>query len=223
MCLIYAVSIADRYVVSTVLEPIRLELRLTDAGVGFLTGVPLALFYVTCGIPISLVIWSGFTVFCGMSRNYWQLLAGRIGVGFGEAGGTPPSNSIIADYFPAERRPMALGVFALGAPIGAWLGADLAGAVAHAYGWRAAFLALGVPGVVMGAIIYLTIREPARGRLDAVADAEAPPLLESLRFLWRQKAAFHVVMGSGVCALWGWGLIWFTPTFLMRSYGLNVG
>jgi predicted MFS family arabinose efflux permease len=118
---------------------------------------------------------------------------------------------------------MALGVFALGAPIGAWLGADMAGAVAHAFGWRAAFLALGIPGVIMGAIVYLTIREPARGRLDAVADSGAPPLLESLRFLWRQKAAFHVVMGSGVCALWGWGLIWFTPTFLMRTYGLNVG
>ena len=86
-----------------------------------------------------------------------------------------------------------------------------------------ALLALGVPGVIMGAIIYLTIREPARGRMDAVADAAAPPLLESLRFLWHQKAAFHVVMGSGVCALWGWGLIWFTPTFLMRTYDLNVG
>jgi hypothetical protein len=72
-------------------------------------------------------------------------------------------------------------------------------------------------------IIYLTIREPVRGRLDAVADAAAPPLLESLRFLWRQKAAFHVVMGSGVCALWGWGLVWFTPTFLIRTYELNVG
>lgn len=118
---------------------------------------------------------------------------------------------------------MALGVFALGAPIGAWLGADMAGAVAHAYGWRAAFLALGIPGVIMGTIIYLSIREPARGRMDAVADTGAPPLLESLRFLWRQRAAFHVVMGSGVCALWGWGLIWFTPTFLMRTYNLNVG
>ncbi len=75
----------------------------------------------------------------------------------------------------------------------------------------------------MGAIIYSTIREPGRGRMDAVADTGAPPLLESLRFLWRQKAAFHVVMASGVCALWGWGLIWFTPAFLMRSYGLNVG
>jgi len=238
MCLVYAVSIADRYVVSTVLEPIRLDLQLTDAGVGFLTGVPLGLFYVSFGIPMSwladrknrrnilaasLMLWSGFTALCGLSRNYWQFLAARIAVGIGETGGTPPANSIIADHFPADRRPMALGVFALGAPIGAWLGADMAGAVAHAYGWRAAFLALGIPGVIMGTVIYLTIREPARGRLDAVADTGAPPLLESLRFLWRQKAAFHVVMGSGVCALWGWGLVWFTPTFLMRTYSLNVG
>jgi predicted MFS family arabinose efflux permease len=238
MCLVYAISIADRYVVSTVLEPIRLDLKLTDGGVGFLTGVPLGFFYVFFGIPmswladranrrnilaVSMIAWSGFTALCGFSRSYWQFLAARIGVGIGETGGTPPANSIIADYFPAERRPMALGVFALGAPIGAWLGADLAGAVAHAYGWRAAFLALGIPGVLVGAIIYLSIREPARGRMDAVAAAEAPPLLESLRFLWQQKAAFHVVMGSGVCALWGWGLIWFTPTFLIRSYHLNVG
>ena len=238
MCLVYAVNIADRYVVSTVLEPIRLDLKLTDFGAGFLTGVPLGLFYVSLGIPMSwladrknrrnilaasLIVWSGFTALCGLSRSYWQFLASRVGVGIGETGGTPPANSIIADYFPADRRPMALGVFALGAPIGAWLGADMAGAVAHAYGWRAAFLALGIPGVVMGTLIYLTIREPKRGRLDAVADSGAPPLLESLRFLWRQKAAFHVTMGAGVCALWGWGLIWFTPTFLMRTYGLDVG
>jgi MFS family permease len=238
LCLIYAINIADRYVVSTVLEPIRLELRLTDAGVGFLTGVPLALFYVTFGIPISwladranrrnilaasVVLWSGFTVCCGLSRSYWQLLAGRVGVGFGEAGGTPPSNSIVADYFPADRRPMALGVFALGAPIGAWLGADMAGAVAHTYGWRAAFLALGVPGLIVGVLVYLTIREPLRGRLDSVSDENKPSFLDATRFLLHQKSAFHVVMASGVCSLWGWGLIWWTPTFLMRSYGLNVG
>ena len=238
MCLIYAINIADRYVVSTVLEPVRLELRLTDAGVGFLTGVPLALFYVSFGIPmswladranrrnilaVSLIVWSGFTALCGISRTYWQFLAGRIGVGVGEAGGTPPSNSIIADYFPPDRRPMALGVFALGAPIGAWLGADIAGAVAHLYGWRAAFLALGIPGVVMGTIVYLTIREPERGRMDARNEDSKPSLLESAVFLWRQKAAFHVIMATGVCSLWGWGLIWWTPTFLMRTYSLNVG
>jgi predicted MFS family arabinose efflux permease len=242
MCLVYAVNIADRYVVSTVLEPIRLDLKLSDAGVGFLTGVPLGLFYVAFGIPMSwladrrnrrnilvasLIVWSGFTAVCGISRNYWQFLTARIGVGIGETGGTPPANSIIADHFPADRRPMALGVFALGAPIGAWLGANVAGQIANAYGWRAAFLALGIPGVLMGVLIFATIREPNRGRMDAVAnavtDAGAPPLLDSLRFLWRQKAAFHVVMASGVCALWGWGLIWFTPAFLMRSYHLNVG
>ena len=109
MSLVYALNIAARYVVTTVFEPIRLELHLTDTGAAFLTGVPLALFYVTCGIPIawladrsnrrnilaaSLIVWSAFTALCGLSRNYWQLLCGRIGVGSGEAGGTPPSNAI---------------------------------------------------------------------------------------------------------------------------------
>jgi MFS family permease len=154
MCLVYAVSIADRYVVSTVLEPIRLDLHLSDGGVGFLTGVPLGLFYVSFGIPmswladrknrrnilaVSLIVWSGFTALCGLSRSYLQFLAGRIGVGIGETGGTPPANSIIADFFPADRRPMALGVFALGAPIGAWLGADMAGAVGGPHSWRSAY------------------------------------------------------------------------------------
>lgn len=238
MSLIYALNIADRYVVSTVLEPIRLELRLNDAGVAFLTGVPLALFYVTFGLPISwladrfnrrnivataLVLWSTFTAICGLSQTYWQLLLARIGVGVGEAGGLPPSSSIVSDCFPANRRPMAFTVLALGAPIGAWLGADMAGAVAHTYGWRAAFLALGFPGVAMGTLVYLTIREPARGRLDSLrGDVKASPL-GAARFLWRQRAAFHVLMGCAVCSLWGWGLIWWTPTFLIRTYGLDVG
>ena len=237
MCLVYAINIAARYVVTTVFEPIRLELALTDAGAAFLTGVPLALFYVVCGIPIawladrsnrrnivaaSLIIWSGFTVFCGLSQSYWQLLTGRIGVGFGEAGATPPSTSIVSDCFPANRRPMALSILALGAPIGAWMGADLAGAVAQAFGWRAAFFALGAPGLLLGVLVFLTIREPRRGRLDAIGGEGKPAFTESLRFLWRQKAAFHVIMASGVCSLWGWGLVWWTPTFLIRTYGLNV-
>ncbi|HZO20908.1 MAG TPA: MFS transporter [Steroidobacteraceae bacterium] len=237
MCMVYAINIAARYVVTTVYEPIRLELKLTDAGAAFLTGVPLALFYVAFGIPIawiadrsnrrnivaaSLVIWSAFTVLCGLSQTYWQLLLARIGVGVGESGATPPSTAIVSDYFPAARRPMALSVLALGAPIGAWLGANLAGAVAQAYGWRAAFFALGVPGVILGIVVFLSIREPQRGRLDVIAGEGKPSLLVSLKFLWRQKAAFHVIMASGVCSLWGWGLAWWTPTFLLRSYGLNV-
>jgi predicted MFS family arabinose efflux permease len=238
MCLIYAINIADRYVVSTVLEPIRLELKLDDAGVAFLTAAPLVTFYVTFGIliswvadrsnrrnilAISLIIWSAFTALCGLSRNYMQFLLGRIGVGVGEAGGTPPSTAIVSDCFPPDRRPMAMTVLALGAPIGAWLGADRAGAIAHAYTWRAAFIALGVPGLIVGIIVYLTVREPPRGRLDAIVDEIKPSLWTSLRFLWKQKAAFHIVMGGGLCALWGWGLMFWTTAFLQRTYNLDVG
>jgi MFS family permease len=238
MCLIYAINIADRYVVSTVLEPMRLEMHLDDAGVAILTGWPLAIFYGTFGIAISwladranrrnilavsLVIWSAFTAVCGVTRTYWEFLFARIGVAVGEAGGTPPSTAIVSDYFPPDRRPMAMGVLALGAPLGAFLGANFAGAIAHAYTWRAAFIALGVPGLVMGVIVYLTVREPVRGRLDAIVDEIKPSLAQSLRFLWQQKAALHVVIGGGLCALWGWGLMSWTPTFLQRAYDMNVG
>ena len=236
--LVYTINIADRYVMSTVLEPIRLELQLTDSGIAFLTGFSLALFYVTMGIPLSWVAdrynrknllaasiaaWSVMTTLCGLSKGYTQLLLARIGVGIGEAGGTPACNAIIGDYFPANRRPMAMTIFALGAPLGAWLGADMAGAVSHAYGWRAAFLVLGIPGVILALIVYLTVKEPTRGRLDAVSNSAAPTLLESLKFIRTQKSAFHVIMGSGVSALWGWGLMWFTPTFIQRTYGVNEG
>ena len=238
MCLVYTLSIADRYVISTVLEPIRLELHLTDSSVAFLTGVSLALFYVAFGFPISwltdrrsrrniisasLVAWSVMTVCCGLARNYWQLLLARIGVGVGEAGGTPGASSIISDYFPAMRRPMALTIFSLGAPIGAWLGADIAGRVADVYGWRSVFLALGVPGVIVGALVFLTVREPRRGGLDRHEDTAAPTFMETMRFLWLQRSAVHVMVGSALTALWGWGLMWWTPAFLMRSYSLSAG
>jgi len=238
MCLVYAISIADRYVVTTVMEQMRLDLHLSDSGIAFLTGPPLALFYVTLGIPISwladnsnrrnilscaLIAWSGMTALCGLSRSYLQFMLARLGVGVGEAGGTPPAGCIIADYFPAARRPMAMAIFALGAPIGAYLGADMAGQVANLYGWRGAFLALGVPGLILGLVVLATIREPVRGRLDAKPVGAKPSFLQSMAFLWTQKAAVHVIMAGGVAALWGWGLMWFTPTFLQRTYHLSVG
>ena len=236
MCLVYAINIAARYVVTTVFEPIRLELALSDAGAAFLTGVPLALFYVVCGIPIawladrsnrrnivavSLILWSGFTALCGLSVSYLQFLLSRIGVGVGEAGGTPSSTSIVSDCFPAERRPMALSVFALGAPIGAWLGADLAGAVAQALRLARGVLRARRAGTVLGLLVLLTIREP--GAADSMPAAGASASFWPSRCVpVAAAAAFHVIMGSGVCSLWGWGLVWWTPTFLMRTYGLNV-
>ena len=239
MVLVYTLSIADRYVISTVLEPIRLELQLTDSGIAFLTGVSLALFYVVLGFPISwlidrgnrrniiavcLVAWSVMTAFSGLSKNYIQLLLSRIGVGIGEAGGTPGANSIISDYFPPSKRPMALTIFSLGAPIGAWIGADIAGIVNDHYNWRTVFLVLGIPGVIVGLA-------------DLPDGAGAPPgparqegrrprgrsFPESMRFLWTQRSAVHVMAASALTALWGWGLMWWTPTYLIRNFGLTPG
>ena len=237
-CLVYTLSIADRYVISTVLEPIRVELGLSDSGIAFLTGVSLALFYVSFGFPIawltdrksrrniiaiSLVAWSAMTILCGLSRNYWQLLLCRIGVGVGEAGGTPAANSIRSDYFSVFQRPMALTVFSVGAPIGAWLAADLGGRVADHYGWRAVFLALGLPGVLLALVVFLTVREPQRGRLDAQSTSPALSLVATWRFLWQQRSAVHIMAGGALTALWGWGLMWWTPAFLMRTYRLTSG
>ncbi len=240
MVLVYTLSIADRYVMSTVLEPIRLELQLSDSGIAWLTGVSLALFYVFFGFPISwlidrgnrrniiavsVIIWSAMTTFCGLAQNYWQLLFSRIGVGIGEAGGTPGANSILSDYFPVNRRPMALTIFALGASIGAWLGADIAGAIADKSGWRAAFLWLGIPGAVFGVLVFLTVREPRRGQLDGLAPraGASASFKESMKYLWTQRSAIHVMTASALTALWGWGLVWWTPTFLVRNFSLTVG
>jgi predicted MFS family arabinose efflux permease len=237
MMLVYTISIADRYVLSTLLGPISKELNLSDSGAASL-GIPLALFYVIMGIPLSwlcdrtnrrtllaacVTVWSVMTTLTGYTRGYFDLLLARIGVGIGEAGGTPACNSIIADYFPADRRSMAMTVFALGAPIGAWLGSDIAGLVSTQHGWRAAFLVLGIPGIILALIIMVTIKEPVRGRLDAVVEEKAPSVMETFRFLWSQKSAVHAMMGAGLSAFWGWGLMWFTPLFIQRTYGMDEG
>jgi predicted MFS family arabinose efflux permease len=238
--LAYALNIGDRYVVSTLIEPIKAEMGLSDTAIGFLTGVSLAIFYVTLGIPLAVLadrsnrrnllaaavaVWSVMTAVCGQAQNFLQLMFARFGVGVGEAGGTPPSASLIADLFGPLQRPLAFSIFALGAPLGAWLGSELAGNVAEEYGWRAAFIVLGLPGVVLALVILLTLREPVRGRLDGGAPSEAAPrrLQETMRYLWQRSSVFHVIAAGTMLTFWSWGLIWWTPAFLMRSHGLSVG
>jgi len=238
MCLVYTMSIADRYVVSTVLDPIRIELHLTDSGVAMLTGLAFGLFYVILGFPLSylidrynrrkivaacLVLRSALPALCGLARNSFEFFLARVGVTIGEAGGTPGANSLLSDYFPATRRAMALTVFSLGAPIGAYLAYNVAGAIADRYGWRTVFYALGIPGVLAGIAVWLTVREPKRGCLDSGEDGQTPTVAETLRFLWQQRSAVHVMMGTAVCALWGWGLMFWTPAFLQRTYHMSVG
>ena len=239
LTVVYALNIADRFSISTLIEPIRHELHLTDRGIAFLSGWALAMFYVTVGIPVAaladhanrrnilavaLALWSGLTAVCGLAQNRMQLLLARFGVGIGEAGGTPPSTSMLADYFPPARRPLALTVFALGASLGAWLGTYVAGEAAQRAGWRAAFLVLGLPGLVVAVIVWLTVREPRRGQLDVHA---APParstFFATLRFLATQRSAIHLLVGGSVATFWSWGLIWWTPAFLQRSHHLTVG
>jgi len=248
MTLVYALNIADRFSITTLIEPIRKELALSDQGIAFLTGTALVFFYVTAGIPIaaladrfnrrnilavSLFVWSGVTALCGVTRSYGQLLLARIAVGVGEAGGTPPSTSIVADNSPPARRPLALTIYALGACLGAWLGTSVAGAAADAGGWRLAFLVLGLPGVAVALLVWLTVREPRRGQLDSGAPQPElssfslrvilTQILVTLRFMRHQRAAVHLVVGGSVATLWSWGLMYWTPAFLQRSHHLTVG
>jgi MFS family permease len=239
LTVVYALNIADRFSISTLIEPIRKELHLSDGRVAWLTGGALGVFYVTVGIwvavladranrrnivALAVAVWSGVTALCGLTHNYIQLLLARFGVGIGEAGGTAPSTSILADKFPPARRPMALTIFALGACLGAWLGSSVAGAAAERGGWRAAFLVLGIPGVVVALIVWLTVGEPRRGQLDALAEARASvSLTETLRFVARQRSAVHLLVGGSVATFWSWGLMWWTPAFLQRSHHMTVG
>jgi predicted MFS family arabinose efflux permease len=238
LTLVYALNIADRFSISTLIEPIRAELRLSDAGIAFLTGGALAIFYVTVGIPVAefadranrrnilavaLAAWSAMTALCGLARNWLELTFARFGVGIGEAGGTAPSTSILADNFPPARRPMALTIFALGTCLGAWLGSSVAGSAAERGGWRTAFLVLGIPGVVLALIVWLTVREPRRGQLDASYSAAPSTLAASLRFIAQQRSAVHLLIGGSVATFWSWGLMWWTPAFLQRSHHLTVG
>jgi MFS family permease len=201
---VYALNIADRFSISTVIEPIRKELHLSDGGVAAITGVALGVLYVTIGIPIAafadranrrnilvlaLAVWSAMTTLCGFARTSWHLFLARVGVGIGETGGTPPSTSMLADKFPPARRPMALTIYALGACLGAWLGSSVAGAAAQRSGWRAAFLVLGIPGLVLSAIVWFTVREPRRGALDSTPRLQPSTFAATVRYIATQRSA----------------------------------
>ncbi|MFC4312362.1 spinster family MFS transporter [Steroidobacter flavus] len=235
---VYVFNIADRYVISTLIEPIKAELQLSDTAIGFLTGTALAIFYTGMGIPLGILadrierrglialsigIWSAMTAACGAAANFTQLLFARIGVGIGEAGGTPASQSMLADLFPFSQRVMATSIFALGAAAGSMLGSTGGGMIADEYGWRSAFYALAIPGIVMGLIVRFTLQEPVRGVLDKVEADDAPTLKQTLAFMRTQRSLVHVLAGGTVVTYWGWGLLWWTPAFLQRSHHLTTG
>jgi MFS family permease len=239
MTLVYAMNIADRFVLSTLIEPIKAEFHLSDSAIGFLTGVALALFYVTAGLPLgaladranrrnmiawALSIWSIFTALCGFAQNFWQLLVARIGVGIGEAGGTPPSHSILADYFLPHERIVAMSIYALGVCLGSAIGGIGGGLLAEHFGWRHGLIIFATASIP-ALILLFTMREPRRGACDPSASVceTSPTFRESLRFIRSQRALVHVLAGGTVATFSGGGLVWWTPAFLARSHGFSVG
>lgn len=234
---VYALNIADRFVMSILIEPIKADLQLSDTAVGFLTGVALAIFYVVAGLPIatladrsnrrnivsvSLAFWSAFTALCAFTQNYWQLLLARIGVGVGEAGGTAPSQALLADLFPWRERGLAMAIYGLGVAIGSGI-AGLGGYISDAWGWRTVFLIFGIPGVLFALVVWKTVPEPPRGQADHDAHTEKAGLFDTIRYALSVPALRHMMAGSILFPLWAWGLMWWTPAFLSRSFGMSTG
>jgi predicted MFS family arabinose efflux permease len=181
LTLVYTLNFVDRVLIGVVAQPIIEEFKLQDWQFGLLSGFGFALMYTVMGIPIarwaerynrvriiagSVILWSLMTALCGIASSFVALLVFRIGVGIGEAGCTPPANSIIADYFPARSRARALATYAMGVTLGGVLANAFGGPIAQMFSWREAFLALGIPGVVIGFVVLFSLEEPPRGYSD---------------------------------------------------------
>src|ERR1700760_4119763 len=177
LTLVYVFNFIDRQVLLILQESIRKELHLSDTQLGLLSGFTFAVFYVTLGIPIarladrtnrrntvaiSLSLWSIMTACCGLARNFIQLLLARVGVGVGEAGGSPPAHAMISDYFPPEKRSTALSIYSSGLYLGVLIGFLSGGYLNQHMGWRTAFFVVGLPGIIFSLLFYLTVKEPKR-------------------------------------------------------------
>jgi MFS family permease len=239
LTVVYSFNFIDRQLLSILQESVKKEMLLSDAQLGLLTGFAFAMFYVLAGLPIarwadrgnrrnivagSLVVWSLMTALCGMAQNYWQLLAARIGVGVGEAGGSPPSHSMISDTFPPEQRATALSFYSVGINIGILFGFLLGGYLNEVFGWRVAFLVVGLPGVLLGVVVRYTIAEPVRGRYSLGTYVHKPvPFFEVVSLLVSRRSFRHIAIGSGLAAFVGYAASTWMASFMIRSHGMATG
>jgi MFS family permease len=237
---IYIINFLDRAVINILAEPIKLELHLLDWQLGMMSGLAFALFYTVLGIPIarlaerknrsliigtSVLVWSGFTALSGAAHSFLQLVLARVGVGVGEAGCTPPAHSLIADYVPKEKRASALAFYAMGTPIGGLVGLILGGLVADAFGWRAAFLIAGLPGVVFSILVFTTLKEPRRKLAAALAASQSTASAtfgETLQYLGGKRTFWLLAFASAVTAFIGYGASPFTASFFLRVHEAEI-
>lgn len=237
LTVVYIFNFIDRQILVILQEDIKAELLLSDTQLGLLSGLSFAIFYVTFGIPIArwadkgtrrnivalaVGTWSLMTALCGLVGNYAQLLAARIGVGVGEAGGSPPAHSMISDLFPPEERATALSIYSMGINFGILFGFVIGGWVNDFFGWRMVFFVIGAPGIVMALIVRFTLREPPRGHAEKVAQvADAPPFKEVIDLLWSRPSFRHMSLAAGLHAFVGYGVGQWIASFFIRTYELT--
>ncbi|MDO9367376.1 MAG: MFS transporter [Sphingopyxis sp.] len=242
LCFVYVLNFLDRQLLSILAKPIQDALQISDGQLGLISGLYFAMFYCFIAIPVgwfadrtsrvgvlsaACAIWSGATVACGMAANYTQLAAARMVVGFGEAGGVPPSYAIITDSYPPGKRAAALGIFNLGPAIGAAAGVAFGAAIAERFGWRIPFIAVGAIGIVTALIVWLTVREPARGATDvagaSATASEKAQFWPTVRMFLSNRVLMLAALGSGATQFVTYGLGNFAVLFLMREKGMVLG
>ncbi|HCU90432.1 MAG TPA: MFS transporter [Gammaproteobacteria bacterium] len=238
LVVVYTFNFIDRQILSILMESIKLELGLSDQALGFLVGFAFAAFYAVLGIPIALwadrgnrrniislalALWSVMTALSGLAQNFTHLALARIGVGVGEAGCSPPAHSLISDYYPPEQRATALGIYSIGIPLGVMFGLFVGGWVNEAYGWRYAFFVVGIPGLLLAALVRFTLHEPLRGLSEnRSVENTAPSFAETIKFLLRRRAFLHIALGGALAAFVGYGVVSWFPTFLIRSHAMKT-
>jgi predicted MFS family arabinose efflux permease len=236
---IYVFNYIDRQLMTIVIEPVKLEFGISDTGIGLLSGVTFAVFYTVFGFPLgrlsdrigrkpviafSCLVWSIVTMLCGMAGNFLTLMLARIGVAVGEAGGTAPSVAMVSDMYPPHRRSTALAVLMLGSSLGAIVGLGLGGWIAQHYGWRYAFLLIGAPGIVLGLLLLFTVRTPKPAAAPTPLEQRAlqQGWLQTLIELLRMPSFLWLVLAGGAAAVAGYAIGTWSPSFLIRSHGLNM-
>ena len=234
---VYVFNFVDRQIMSVFIGPIQAEFALSDTSVGLLIGFAFALLYTIAGIPIArwadrgsrktiiaigLTFWSAMTVATGLAKNVVHLFLTRVGVGLGEAAGTPPAHSLISHYFPLERRATALAIYSSAVFVGSAIAYLGGGLLREYFSWRTAFLVLGIPGILFALVVYFTVREPPRGYAERVtSDDEQPSLKETLGFLFGSPAWRYLLIGSSGISIVGYGVLMWGFEFYGRIHGLS--
>jgi MFS family permease len=236
----YICNYIDRSIISMLMESVRKEFNLSDSELGLLVGPAFVLLYALSGIPIArladranrvnimsicVIVWSVMVMLCGTAANFWQLLVARVGVGVGEAGCTPPAHSLIADYFSPAERTRAISAYMLGIPFGTFVSYLLGGWLNEAYGWRMAFLIVGLPGILLALLLKLTLKEPPRrvAPNESSASATRPSLGAVFATLWNRRALRHLSIGITLATIVTATAGSWIPTFLIRSHAMSTG